>query len=488
MIHKKNFLDEIPWWTLRPDMENVVLVGGYGTWRTDEFAVAAVSEDSKLPRRTALEAGNDWSKNPDPVIGDWGFDRPGFPKGLYIHGVTMLDGHFPAKPLPNPIIYDNDEYADVLDDDVLCAMASLGKLTLAVQIITPIDPKGVFKQSWQDSAFWHYDRCARSGMSLERIPEPLIGSTGARPDPNSPGANAYVDLILAWHAKHPDRPLLVAMGGQSATLASAYQRNPAIADKVIVFYVSANAYNGQLAWASEIVCQNMRVVHAFHYWWPEVGSPNQLQALPKNDSEDWNDVSGEWAVLANLKNVLGRPSLPFMDDPYKDKFNCGGFLERLKRNHQYNGGHHHKGSGDDAYSDGNIFVAWQPAMYRKALLRTVRGGQVIDHEYHLDWLDRRAIHAASYPFISNPDAYRQDGSRTPRPAAAAPAHPLQFVSFPAVTFHDDLWGPVVERNRTVTIPHMLKLSTLVLGALPRMIGFPPLLAAATQKLFFWRTR
>jgi hypothetical protein len=58
----------------------------------------------------------------------------------------MPEGHFPAKPLPNPIIYDNDEYADILDDDVLCAMASLGKITLAGQIITPIDPKGVFKE------------------------------------------------------------------------------------------------------------------------------------------------------------------------------------------------------------------------------------------------------------------------------------------------------------------------------------------------------
>jgi hypothetical protein len=179
----------------------------------------------------------DWSKNPHPVIGDWGFDRPGYPKGLYLHGVTMPEGHSPANPLPNPIIYDNDEYADA----------------------------------------------------------------------------------------------------------------------------------------------------------------------------DWNDISGEWAVLDNLKNVLGRDSLPFIDDPYRDKFNCGGLLERLKRNNQYNSGHHHKGWGDDAYSDGNIFVAWEPSMYRNAILRTVRGGQVIDHEYNLDWVNRRAIHATSYPFLSNPDAYRNCG-------------------------------------------------------------------------------
>ena len=34
----------------------------------------------------------DWTKNPNPEIGDWGFDRPGYPKGLYIHGVTVKPG------------------------------------------------------------------------------------------------------------------------------------------------------------------------------------------------------------------------------------------------------------------------------------------------------------------------------------------------------------------------------------------------------------
>ena len=34
----------------------------------------------------------DWSKNPHPVIGDWGFDRPGYPAGLYIHGITVKEG------------------------------------------------------------------------------------------------------------------------------------------------------------------------------------------------------------------------------------------------------------------------------------------------------------------------------------------------------------------------------------------------------------
>jgi uncharacterized protein len=40
---------------------------------------------------------------------------------------------------------------------------------------------------------------------------------------------------------------------------------------------------------------------------------------------------------------------------------------------------------------------------------------------------------------------------------AAPVHPIQFVSFPAVTFQDALWGPALERNRAATIPHVLQM-------------------------------
>ena len=55
----------------------------------------------------------DWSKNPRPVLGDWGFDRPGYPKGLYIHGITVKEG----KRVKNPVIYDKDIYDDVFEDE-----------------------------------------------------------------------------------------------------------------------------------------------------------------------------------------------------------------------------------------------------------------------------------------------------------------------------------------------------------------------------------
>jgi hypothetical protein len=67
----------------------------------------------------------DWVRNPDPVVGDWGFDRPGYPLGLYVHGVTVKDG----EPVGNPVIYDNEVYDDVFDDELAMVKAfSLGLL------------------------------------------------------------------------------------------------------------------------------------------------------------------------------------------------------------------------------------------------------------------------------------------------------------------------------------------------------------------------
>ncbi len=65
-----------------------------------------------------------WSKNANPAIGDWGFNRPGYPKGLYIHGITVKAG----EKVTNPVIYDNDVYDDVFDDELVFAMRRSSKI------------------------------------------------------------------------------------------------------------------------------------------------------------------------------------------------------------------------------------------------------------------------------------------------------------------------------------------------------------------------
>ncbi len=48
MIHKIAFVDQIDWWTLVPDINQKFLTAGYGTWKSEDYAVSAVSADKKL--------------------------------------------------------------------------------------------------------------------------------------------------------------------------------------------------------------------------------------------------------------------------------------------------------------------------------------------------------------------------------------------------------------------------------------------------------
>jgi Protein of unknown function (DUF4038)/Putative collagen-binding domain of a collagenase len=43
-----NFFEQIPWWTLVPDINHKAVVGGYGDWSKPNFVTTAVSENKKL--------------------------------------------------------------------------------------------------------------------------------------------------------------------------------------------------------------------------------------------------------------------------------------------------------------------------------------------------------------------------------------------------------------------------------------------------------
>ena len=78
------------------------------------IALASNLVSAAIPGRWNKKT-TDWTKNQNPEVGDWGFSRPGFPEGLYIHGVTAPQGKRPT----NPVIYDNDEVSDVVDEQVI---------------------------------------------------------------------------------------------------------------------------------------------------------------------------------------------------------------------------------------------------------------------------------------------------------------------------------------------------------------------------------
>jgi hypothetical protein len=123
MATLKLFTDKAKWWKLQPDMDHNVLVGGYGTFMADDFAVCAVTEDKNTaiiytPVEQALEVKlPDYGEHSrarwfDPVSGRYIpvdmrfpkkkkkatiFETPGINHSGSYDWVLILDGIRPRK-------------------------------------------------------------------------------------------------------------------------------------------------------------------------------------------------------------------------------------------------------------------------------------------------------------------------------------------------------------------------------------------------------
>lgn len=304
----------------------------------------------------------DWNGNAKPKPGDWGFDRPGFPRGLYLHGVSQRAG----APIENPVIYDNDVYDDVFDDEWVMARASVGRLNLVGLIVTPVltDGWGFSKPDWIKTATEARDRAIKSGMRMDRIPPITIGteaeSEKAGEKKSSAGARLYVKLINQQFEKDPTQPLIVNIGGQGATLASAWCIDPSIADKCVVYYTDLRVYNGHYQWASELVAKNFRVISwGEDNWWINKRCQNEWNVLPRPvhcQAKDNDANSGEWARLTSMH-------VPMLD----------AMVHSFQHRHEYC----QEGAKGDGYLDGTLIHAWLPGLFADAQLKDNRGGRVL---------------------------------------------------------------------------------------------------------------
>ena len=302
----------------------------------------------------------DWSLNKRPKIGDWGFNRPGYPQGLYIHGITVKEG----KKVKNPVIYDNDVYNDVFEDEWMYAMASLKKMKIAALIVTPVltDGWGFYCPDMKQTAYESRDNALRSGIKEKYLPQITVGteaeSEKAGERKLSAAAHLYVKIINEQYKKNPDCPVIINMGGQAATLASAYCIDPSIADKCIVYYTDVRVYNGHYEWASKLVALNFRVVSwGDDNWWRVKHNQNEWNVLPRpaNAFARDNDAnSGEWALLTKMK-------IPMLDHMVHQFRNRGEYSNDGERIYS------------DAYADGTFIHAWLPGIFSGAELRDVRG-------------------------------------------------------------------------------------------------------------------
>ena len=333
----------------------------------------------------------DWSKNPSPTIGDWGFNRPGYPKGLYIHGITVKEG----ENVTNPVIYDNDVYDDVFDDELVFAMTSLGEMNLVGLIVTPVltDFWTFYKPGWKKTAHDSRKRAEGSGINMDLIPPVTIGTeaknekAGERKD--SAGARLYIKLINKHFNKDPKRPLIVNIGGQGATLASAYCIDPSIADKCIVYYTDIRVYNGHYKWASRLIAKNFRVVSwGDDNWWITKRCQNEWRVLPRPEhceSKNNGPNSGEWRQLTQM-------NIPLLDHMVYQFRNRGEYCRGDRK--------------ADAYGDGTFIHAWLPGMFEDAALKVVRGSNVL-HITKFTPQNEKIVKDFTMSVLLNYQAYQQ---------------------------------------------------------------------------------
>ncbi|MBR4405764.1 MAG: hypothetical protein IKT30_05240, partial [Bacteroidaceae bacterium] len=336
----------------------------------------------------------DWSMNPHPTIGDWGFDRPGYPKGLYIHGITVKEG----KRVKNPLIYDNDVYDDVFDDEWMYAMASLGKLEIAALIVTPVltDGWGFWHPEMVGTAHESRDIAIKSGIPVKRLPEITVGTEANSEKEGerklSDGARLYVKLINEYHKRHPERPMIINIGGQSGTLVSAFCLDPSIADKCIVYYTDICVYNGHYEWASKLVARNFRVVSwGADNWWRVKKNQNEWNVLPRPVNayaRDNDENSGEWALLTQM-------NVPMLDHLVHQFRNRGEYCNDEERIY------------GDAYGDGTFIHAWLPNIFTDAELKEVRGeGTEALHITKFTEKNEAAVKKFTMDILLNPKVYK----------------------------------------------------------------------------------
>lgn len=336
----------------------------------------------------------DWSKNPHPVIGDWGFDRPGYPKGLYIHGITVKEG----KRVKNPVIYDNDVYDDVFEDEWMYAMASLKKLKIAALIITPVltDGWGFYHPDWIKTAHDSRNNALNSGIKEKHLPEIVIGTeaNNEKEGENKPSeaAHLYVKIINEQYKRNPKLPVIVNIGGQGATLASAYCIDPSIAEKCIVYYTDIRVYNGHYEWASKVIGKHFRVVSwGDDNWWIIKKNQNEWNVLPrpaKAFARDNDENSGEWKLFTDM-NV---PMLDHLVHQFRNRREYSNDDERIY---------------GDAYGDGTFIHAWLPNIFTDAELKEVRGeGTEALHITKFTEKNEVAVKKFTMDILLNPKVYK----------------------------------------------------------------------------------
>ena len=182
------------------------------------------------------------------------------------------------------------------------------------------------------------------------------------------------------------------MGGQAATLASAFCIDPSIAEKCIVYYTDVRVYNGHYEWASKLVAKNFRVVSwGADNWWIVKKNQNEWNVLPRPANayaRDNDENSGEWKLFTDM-NV---PMLDHLVHQFRNRREYSNDDERIY---------------GDAYGDGTFIHAWLPNIFSAAELKEVRGeGTEALHITKFTEKNEAAVKKFTMDILLNPKVYK----------------------------------------------------------------------------------
>lgn len=238
----------------------------------------------------------------------------------------------------NPVVYDNDDVADVYADEYLLSLASLGDVRLnGIITSTSVAPYNVYATPHD------YERiisqrdellAAAKSSGLTNVPAHVRGPMAhlekprsAQIDDTTPIGAPGSHLIVAEARKAtPEKPLVVVVGGPATAEADAYLLDHAIADRVIVAWLAGQRqdlceYNVWAdGWAGYIVMEKLRVVmFPNRVGMPDVPKARLLQ-LPPSAMRDYmykkhhptNGDPGHVDADAPPAISLVRPEFPTM--------------------------------------------------------------------------------------------------------------------------------------------------------------------------------
>jgi len=215
--------------------------------------------------------------------------------------VNQAKGFIPYLPndasLKSRIITDNDFARDSPCRWLLSHLANKG-LANWVGDIRTFNPDT--NPYWTDERMQsHWDAEAKLVVGLKNIPKMVRGSTRKYTTTNIENS-AGVDLIIQQALFcTPDNPLIILVGGQCTTVASAISANPLIYDRIVIFHTSGlyykyegrvQGYNTMDFFAAYTCMQKSKYVNAnfkgkSQYWYEgkNLGlTIDMIKALPDN--------------------------------------------------------------------------------------------------------------------------------------------------------------------------------------------------------------